>query len=135
MLCARVRLFSCAVVSSVIVVICLSLPSYTACQLGCDNCSLCDLRLTRRTTEVESETEGVGEGESGTKWRGAKVQTLASSARRAVGCRNCQPARPRLQMVSGRKVKTVWEQMYRVKAKESQLERRGVYPGSSIIHH
>lgn len=84
---------------------------------------------------MESEAEGVGEGESGTKWRGAKVQTLASSAKRAVGCRNCQPARTRLQMVSGRKVETVWEQMYRVKARESQLERRGVYPGSSIIHH
>lgn len=76
-----VPVVDCVVVSSVIVVICLSLPSYMACQLGCD------LRLTKGTTitEMESETEGVGKGERGTKGE-AKVQTLVCSAKHAVGC-------------------------------------------------
>ena len=73
-----------------------------ACQLGCDNCSLCDLRLTRRTAiiEMERETEGVGEVKVGLGEGGdSKVQSLVFSAKHTAGCQNCPPARSRLLMV------------------------------------
>ena len=51
-----------------------------ACQRGCDNCPLCDLRLTRRTAVIGMErgTEGVGEAKVGLRGEVAKCRAWFS---------------------------------------------------------
>lgn len=83
-LCVHVRMVNCAAVSSLIVVICRSQPSYMVCPLGWHNCSLYDLRRTT-VREVESETKRENEGER-LKAGYRAVASWVSFAKNAVGC-------------------------------------------------